>query len=69
MILMQILLRCGGAVEGYAHHRIKKMVLQGHQTTMMFPYMQKYCTGNECMSYERKTICTALCSLSSADGD
>jgi len=33
------------------------------------PYMQKYCTGNECLSYEHKTMCTALCSLSNSDCD
>lgn len=43
------------------------MVLKGHQTTMMFPYMQKYCAGNECTSYEHKTMCTALFSLNSTE--
>jgi len=46
-----------------------KIVLKGRQTAVMLPYMQKYCTGNECMSYEHRTMSTTLCNLSSTDGE
>ena len=53
----------------YVHHWMKKMMLKRHQTTVTFPYMQKYCTGEEFPSYKHKTMCTALCCLRSTDGD